>query len=76
MMEFSPSTHENYQVLSSPLTGGELRRPPAQAPPQRGFCPGGRASGLKRGGHDIFPLTLALSPAFDEAASRRQGRGN
>ncbi|MDP3017233.1 MAG: hypothetical protein Q8N70_09230, partial [Deltaproteobacteria bacterium] len=24
--------------------------PPAQAPPQRGFCPGGRASGSERGG--------------------------
>ena len=31
---------------------GKRQRPPAQAPPQRGFCPGGRASG--RRGEEIF----------------------
>jgi hypothetical protein len=31
--------------------------------------------GLKRGGSCMFPLTFALSPAFAEAATRRQAPG-
>jgi len=36
--------------------GERFAQPPAQAPPQRGFCPGGRASGSERTGlskHEI-----------------------
>jgi len=53
-------------IIPSPFDGGGKGWPPAQAPPQlparrvlqlgeRGFCPGGRASGSERGDR-IVPL--------------------
>jgi len=69
--------------VTQSLDGGGYGWPPAQAPPQlparrvlqlgeKGFCPGGRASGSERGGQkELCPP----SPAFAEAASRRQAPG-
>jgi len=48
-------------IIPSPFDGGGKGWPPAQAPPQRGFCPGGRASGSERGKQEGF-VSLPSSP--------------
>src|SRR3990172_6874505 len=43
-------------------------RPPAQAPPQRGFCPGGRP--LARRGESPFAMN-SWSPSHDQTVGHR-----
>jgi len=53
-----------------------LGEPPAQAPPQRGFCPGGRASGSERGGPpNRIPPHLNRSTELTTKSSPSEGRG-